>query len=94
MLATAALSRNPRGKLLQEAKGFIPGNNLWYARLAFDRLLADQLQQAVDPDYAKSWKRLDQYAADQGTDYWWSAGDTAPERAPDFANALEEGPEQ
>lgn len=85
---------DPRKQLVKEAKGFIPGNNLWYARAAFDRLIADQIDEAINPDIRNARKRLDRYAREQGTAYWWAPGDTAPERAPDFANALEEGPEQ
>jgi hypothetical protein len=55
-------------------------------------MLADQLQEAVDPDYRKSWKRIEHYAHENGTEYWWSPGDDAPERAPAMGNALEEGP--
>lgn len=90
----AARSDDPRKSLVREAKGFIPGNNLWYARAAFDRLMADQIDEAINPDIRNARKRLDRYAREQGTAYWWAPGDTAPERAPDFANALEEGPEQ
>lgn len=85
-------SANPRGKLLQEVQSQLPGNNLWYTRLAFDRMVADQIQTAIDPDYAKSWRRMESYAAEQGTQYYWRPGDALPDRAPDYANALEEGP--
>lgn len=87
-------AKHPQGKALKVAKSWLPGNNLWYTRLAFDRMVADQLQQAIDPDYAQSWQRLDRYAAEQGTDYWWAPGDTAPERAPDIPHMFEEGPDQ
>lgn len=85
----AGSSNKPRA-LLRAAKSQIPGNNLWYSRLAFDRLLADQIQQATDPDYRQSFKRMERYAAEQGTAYWWDPGDTAPDRAPDLENALGE----
>lgn len=93
-VTNAALSKHRERAVIRAAKGFIPGNNLWYTRLAFDRLVADQIQQAIDPEYDQSWQRLDRYAAEQGTSFYWRPGAAAPERAPDFANALEEGPEQ
>lgn len=91
-VANLAKAKDPRRSLVREAKGFLPGNNLWYARTAFDRMVADQIDEEINPDIRNSRRRLERYAAEQGTDYWWSPGDTAPERAPDLANALEEGP--
>ncbi|MFV0643878.1 MAG: hypothetical protein ACK5NN_05175 [Sphingomonadaceae bacterium] len=87
-------SGDPRRKLVQEAKGFIPGNNLWYTRAAFDRLVADTAQQWIDPDYRKSWQRMERYAQDQGTDYFWEPGEAMPGRAPDWENALASGPDE
>lgn len=87
-------AEDPRRKLVREAKGFIPGNNLWYARAAFDRMLADQIEEAINPDIRNARKRLNRYAAEQGTAYWWAPGDSLPDRAPEFANALEEGPQE
>lgn len=63
-----------------------PGGSLWYSRLAFEREVLDQLQAAVDPDYRKAWRRMDKRAADQGTQFYWEPGETAPDRAPDLAN--------
>lgn len=63
-----------------------PGGSLWFARLAFEREVFDQLQAAVDPDYRKAWRRMDKRAAEQGTDFYWAPGETAPDRAPDLAN--------
>ena len=93
-LYNLATAEDPSKKLVKEAKGFVPGNNLWYARTAFDRLIADQIDEAINPDFRNARKRLDRYAREQGTAYWWAPGDTAPERNPDFANALEEGPQE
>ncbi len=91
-IVNVATAKDPRKSLVKEVKGFIPGNNLWYTRAAFDRMLADQIDEAINPDVRKARLRLDRYAAEQGTAYWWEPGAMTPERAPDFANALEEGP--
>lgn len=93
-IANVITADDPRKRLVKEAKGFIPGNNLWYARLAFDRMLADQVDEWINPDIRGARKRIERYAAEQGTAYWWAPGDTAPAREPDFANALQEGPEE
>ncbi len=85
-------AKDPRTKAVRTAKGFVPGNNLWFARAAFDRLVADQIEEAINPDLRNARRRLDRYAAEQGTGYFWAPGDRLPERAPDFENALEQGP--
>lgn len=91
-LVNLARAENPRRSLVREVKGFIPGNNLWFARTALDRLVADQINELINPDFADSYRRLERYADEQGTDFWWRPGEQSPERAPDFVNALEEGP--
>lgn len=91
-LVDLGTAKHPQGKIVRVAKGWLPGNNLWYTRLAFDRMMADQIQQAVDPTYAASQARVLRAAHEQGTAYWWRPGHGAPDRAPDFANTLEEGP--
>lgn len=91
-IANVVKAKDPRKSIVREAKGFIPGNNLWYARLAFDRMMADQIEEAINPDIRNARKRLHRYAAEQGTAYWWAPGEALPGREPDFANALEEGP--
>lgn len=76
---------------LRIAKGEIPvATSLWYTRLAFERLAVDQLQSEIDPNYRKSWKRMEKRARDQGQDYYWAPGETSPERAPEFSNIFEE----
>lgn len=87
-LANALGSERPQGGIIKFVKGQLPGGTLWYGRLAFDRLVADQLQEMVDPHYTRSWRRMEQWAAEQGTDYWWEPGEAMPDRAPDLSNAI------
>lgn len=87
-----AAAKDPRTQLVREAKGFIPGNNLWYSRAAFDRMVADQIEEAINPNLRDQRRNLHRYAAEQGTGYFWAPGDRLPERAPDLSNAFEEGP--
>lgn len=61
-----------------------PGSNTWYLSLAFQRLIFDQIRAEVDPDYPASIRRAEKRAAEQGTEFWWRPGETAPDRAPDL----------
>lgn len=68
------------------------GSSLWYARLAFARLVSDQLQDFLDPEAQKDWRRRrQQQERDYGTRNWWLQGDLAPERAPDLTNIMGAG---
>lgn len=68
------------------------GSSLWYTRLAFDRLVSDQLQSFLDPEAEKDWRRREkQKAKDYGTRSWWSQGDLVPDRAPDLTNIMGAG---
>lgn len=69
-----------------------PGLSLWYARLAIDRTLKDMLTEWADPGAAaKSYRRMERYAAEQGTAYWAPPGQgLRGMRAPDLDNALGE----
>jgi hypothetical protein len=60
-----------------------PGTSVWYSRLIMDRLIWDQLQQAVDPRAGRSFARTqDRARQETGQDFWWRPGATAPDRAP------------
>lgn len=64
-------------------KSNTPGSNLWFARLALDRLLWDQIQMQIDPDWRQSFRRMEKKARDDfGQEMWWRPGQTAPQRAP------------
>ena len=67
----------------------MPGRNLWYWRLAWERLLADQVDELVDPEVAAARRRMMQRAQKEGTDYFWQPGDLTPRRSPEFENATE-----
>lgn len=85
-------AKDPRTKIVREAKGFIPGNNLFYTRAAFDRMVADQIEEAINPNLRAGRRRIFRRDRELGVGRWWVPGETLPSRAPDFANALEEGP--
>lgn len=66
-----------------------PGSSTWYASVAFQRLITDNLRSLADPDYRDAWRKMERRAREQGTDFWWAPGDIAPGRAPDFSNAVQ-----
>ena len=74
-------------------KRYLPGGSLWYSRLAFERTMLDQMQEWLDPDADDAFDRIESYAEKTGQEYWWEPNESSPDRAPDYANALEEMPE-
>lgn len=72
--------------VLKLIKQETPGSSLWYSRLAFERILLDELQTAVDPNYRQAWRRMERRAAENGQGIWWEPGESAPDRAPDLGN--------
>jgi hypothetical protein len=72
-------------KMVEYAKRYTPGSNLWWARLALERQAWDRLQEIADP---KAYRKRKQRAAMQkekyGNEYWWPQGETSPLRAPEY----------
>lgn len=63
-------------------------SSLFYARLAYDRMVADQVQAFLDPDAERQWHLQEKKRQrDYGTQTWWDRGEFTPSRAPDLANA-------
>jgi hypothetical protein len=57
----------------------VPGANLWYTRLVTDRLIMDQIQRAIDPEYNHSFRRVEEKARkDYDQRFWWGPGHTSP----------------
>jgi len=94
------LTRVTVGNLQQLAKGedtkvaadivgfgsrYMPGASIWYLRLLLEREIFDQMALMADPVGAsRRFRNAERRAIDQGTEYWWRPGETAPERAPDL----------
>jgi hypothetical protein len=67
----------------------LPGQNMWFSRAAFDRLVVDQLKIAADPDAALEFRRKERKLyRDKGQRLWWRSGEMLPDRSPDFGAAL------
>lgn len=79
-------NKEVKGKMLADhLKAWTPGSSVWYTKLATDRLLFDNIQAMVDPNYRATFNRYEQrMKKDFGQSFWWGPGDTAPRRGPDF----------
>ena len=59
----------------------------FYLRLAYERVLLDELQKVADPEAYQAFRRKASKLKTQfKTGYWWAPGETGPRRAPDFGN--------
>ncbi|WP_105438489.1 hypothetical protein [Neorhizobium sp. T25_13] len=87
ILSTADFAKNgfTGRSLAQYLKAWTPGSSVWFTKIATDRLLFDQLQTMIDPDYRHSFARYERRMKKEfGQSFWWGPGDVTPARAPDF----------
>lgn len=64
---------------VQFARSYTPGGSLWYTRLAYERILLDQLQKEVDPDYQERFRSMEMRARRElDQEYWWGPGEAVP----------------
>lgn len=76
-------------ELVKFMKGNTPGGTIWYTRLAWERILMDQLQFLVDPEADKAFKTRQRFfAKEYGQGFWWEPGRLTPQRAPNIDAAL------
>jgi hypothetical protein len=84
---------NATQELIRFAAKYQPGSSIWYTRLAYERLLIEQLQLMNDPQYRNNLRRIERnYYRNYGQEYWWRPGQTAPERLPEIESALKPAP--
>ena len=78
-------------ELINFAARYTPGSSFWYARLASERLILDQLRLQTDPKARAKMRRLEtRYRKEFGQQYWWKPGEVQPRRSPDLSNIMEE----
>jgi hypothetical protein len=64
-------------------------SSLPYTRAAYQRLVVDQLQYLTDPDAHKYFREQEKrMLRETGQSYFWRPGETSPERAPEFSQAV------
>jgi hypothetical protein len=69
------------------ARRYTPGTTIWYLRAALDRMLWDELQERIDPDYSEHQQRLQDAERRRGQGEYWERGQMLPERAPTIGQA-------
>jgi len=85
--AIAGRDPNTQRELVRFANKYTP--DVWYTRLAMDRLVWDTLTKMADPDAYGTFSRMEERARkEQGTAYYWRPGSQNP-RAPDLSRALQ-----
>ncbi len=68
-----------------------PGRSLWYARLAMERLIFDEMQKMIDPNANAAFRRIERSALrERGQSFFSPPGSGfPPKRGPDLGEALE-----
>lgn len=65
--------------LVQFFQRNLPGTNIWYSKLATDRLLWDLSRHLVDPNADRHFRRMEKRAFEEmGTEYFWAPGALLP----------------
>lgn len=71
--------------VVQFARNYAPGTNLWYSRLALQRTVFDQLELMADPKARQRLRDMERKTRkDYGQQFWWRPGALTPDRAPDL----------
>ncbi len=65
---------------------YTPGASIWYVKAALDRMIFQQMQDALNPGYLD--RMVARQQRERGTEYWWRPGDTLPQDAPNPAAAI------
>jgi hypothetical protein len=90
-LGEAVEGANVGRDVAQIVRRYNPLATLWWSRAVYSRAVADTIQRALDPEaeeaFQRQRKRLER---ETGQGQWWAAGETAPTRAPNLANAAGE----
>ncbi len=65
---------------------------MWYGRLAFERMVEDEIELMLDKNANARFRRIERRAKKEfDQNYWWRPGRGLPQRAPDLAVAIGNG---
>lgn len=74
-------------ELVSFLQRYTPGSSMWYGRLAFDRLLIDNMLRAVDPEAPRRFRQQSaRLEKNMGQGTWWTPGELGPNRPPNLSN--------
>lgn len=77
------------GELVRTVQQYTPGTNIWYARLAMDRMLWSRLHMLAEPEYPRLMARQQAKALKEyGQNFYWRPGEALPDRAPSMGAAV------
>lgn len=80
-------------KIVRALKGLTPGASIWWARLAMERLVFDEVQRLADPDAQDAFDRaISRQENDMNSGFWWAPGTNAPQRGVDLSQVSGESP--
>ena len=58
---------------------YTPGNNVWYTRLVFERIIFDTLEKLLNPNFNSDTRRnVNKLKSRTGQEYWWHPGKISP----------------
>lgn len=67
---------NAMSELGRMMGAYLPGGNLWYTRLAFERLILDQWEVAANPSARRKFARMKRKEMRENErEYWWAPGE-------------------
>lgn len=70
-------------EMVRLLRRYTPGGSIWYSRLAYERLVLDQLQLWADPRARQNLRRMRRNFKNRtGQRFWWNPGTTQPQRQP------------
>jgi hypothetical protein len=91
-LITTGEAKNVIPELRRFADGLMPGRSLWYARLAFERMVEDEIEIMLNKDANARFRCIERRAKKEfDQNYWSRPGRGLPQRAPDLAVAIGNG---
>ena len=85
--AVAGKGTHLLARTIQDAKGFVPGGNIWYAQTALENLVWRQVMDQLSPGYLESMRS--RTMRQSGQQWWWGPGEVVPERLPGLEKAIE-----
>lgn len=72
-------------KAVDYAERYLPGSNIWWAKLALQREVWDRLHEIADPKaYAKQRRTVQMQQTKYGNDFWSAPGDRTEARLPHY----------